>query len=274
MNSPAPQSPLASADQSLIAEVRALRDRVQVQYGLVELLLERFRSNNREHLEAVEIIDPLPVHPLRVDNESDEVGSGSAGGDPEAERSIENAHLVPSGAAWWPMPEKAIQPLLPNPGWEFHGTGSSVSVIGFSLSAMNSEEIEKAVELVRSARRQKSAFIPIFLTDYPDLSIFRRHGLVAEYSPEPAIDAERSGRRPSDRQRLIERKWNISRVFEFEHVMREAALEGGFLLDGGPRLEFRPTAASQSPTEKPVVRNRGAKKPQPKKGRAPRKAAD
>ncbi len=271
MKSPTEQLSLASLDQNLLAEVRALRDRVQIQHGLVELLLERLRSSSRErHLEALEVNDPLPVHPLRGDHVSDENGSADADEVAEPESGFENVYSR-RGTTWWPMPENAIQALRPNPGWEFCGVGSSPNVIGFSLCGMNIEEIEKAVELVSSAQRQKPTFVPIFLTDCPDLGVFRRHGYVAEYLPDPAIGAEQLVRRPYDRGRLIERKWNISRVLEFNQAMREAALESDWIMNDGPRLEFQSTAETPSRAKGPATRRPRAKKPQPRKSRRRKK---
>jgi hypothetical protein len=250
------QSPIVSADQTLLAEVRALRDRVRIQQGLVDLLLERSRGQD-DHHQAIQVYDPVPVHPLRGDSGSNENGSDFAPPDDRAE----DRRLVPRGAAWWPVDDKPVPALRPNPGWAFSKMSPSAEVIGFSLSGMNCAEVEKAVELVNLARRQRPAFIPVFLTDCPDLSVFRRHGYVAEYLPPCETSDETPGAGRYDRQQLIKHKWNLSRIFEFNQAMREAALDSTFSFDSGPMLELQSSKRAHTRANRPGARRTAKKKP-------------
>jgi hypothetical protein len=262
-----PTAPVTNVDQSLFAEVIALRDRVQIQQGLFELLLERLRvSIGERHHEPLYASEPLPVHPLRADYAFDERHVADSVEDAGPDPGVGDVHSVPTGT-WWPMPEKAPHPMVPNPGWESYGIGPPANVIGFSLCGMKIEDMEQAVELVRAAQRQEFTFVPVFLTDHADLSIFRKHGFVAEYLPEP-ITNTLSLDEPLNRRRLIERKWNISRTFEFEQVMREAALSGDWISNGGPKLEFQSIPRpSSTRTKKIQGRRQGAMTQQPNKRR-------
>jgi hypothetical protein len=215
MKPPQDQSPSPNVNESLSAEVRELRNRIKLQHRVVELLLERLKAANQEaDLSIVEVSDPLPVHPSREvpAPESNEALPFDEDEMPEPE--LDGVSSIPTGAAWWPTPEDTVEALRPSPGWEFYGTASSATVIGFLLRGMNADETEKAVTLVRSTQRYQPSFIPIFLTDGSDLAAFRKHGYTVEYVPSIVIGDDQSLSESFGRLQMIEKKWNIAQFYE------------------------------------------------------------
>jgi hypothetical protein len=266
---------LSGFDESVLAEVRALRDRAQLQHGLIDMLLERLTSVAQEkNFEVVELNDPLPVHRLRGDEILSQTVPDSLNEVGILEREAENSELVPRDAAWWPIPESTIRALRPNPGFEFSEIGSAATVVGFSLFGMSPEEIELAVELVRSAQRQRPSFVPVFLTNGTDLRVFQRHGYAVECLSDSLTVDEQAWQSVHDRRRLIEQKWNISQVFELNRSIREPrhlTMEFGSFLASAPKLELKPVG-QPGHAKKPKRRRSKEKSPHRKRLRGPRHA--
>lgn len=209
-----------AAPPDLLAEVVALRDRIQIQHGLIEHFLRHTGAEKGRVPITIEVSDPLPLHPRRSSNKLDQSSSMDKNRDAEPEAVV--VHAIPKGL-WWPTEEYEPIPLVPMPGWALYSMRSRIcDVVGFTLFGMSKEAIEQSVNLISRAQRQLQSFVPVFLTDASNFEIFQTQGYTVEYIPEMPADDHRTEawkRYSMARGELLRRKWSISRIFEFGRML-------------------------------------------------------
>lgn len=213
----------AALSQSAAAELVALRERIQIQYALLDVYE---RADGRERTASrMEIRDAIGL----AAEAGPSAGGGGADIAPDQVEAPEDAPAIPEGAPWWPTHETHAMGLRPNAGWAAYAlTQSGTGVIGFSLCGLSSGEVEAGIEMVAATQRRTRNFIPLFLTDQPDLAPFRNRGFVVEYLPATApsyVSDERWAEYIAARRAFLLRKWNLARIVDI-----------GATLDQGPDL--------------------------------------
>jgi hypothetical protein len=119
---------------------------------------------------------------------------------------------------WWPRPEAALRPLLPNAGWRNYALrGRAAKVVGVSVCGLPPAILESTVAAIAAQQDLLRDFIPLFLTDSADFDVFRRHGFVWEYFPCAAERARYGGATgwaayAASRRSLLQRKWGLDDV--------------------------------------------------------------
>jgi hypothetical protein len=216
--------PDSSSDvpQNLLAELRALRDQVQTQHGLIAALTGRLGGKGKRdaRLPIRELRDRLPLHPDRAKGEPPRP---LAGEDPARPPLNEG----PVDKAWWPLPASAPEPLHPMPGWALYGQSGAVKTVGFSVIGLDEAATREAVEFVARTQRNQRNFVPVFLTDLDELRVFGEHGFVAEYVPGSSIEPPAARQRYlAARKELIQRKWNLGAILDMSRGARPDLIAG------------------------------------------------
>jgi hypothetical protein len=119
---------------------------------------------------------------------------------------------------WFPAFQNGIAPLNPAPGARCLTAHRAPIRIGFRFFGLDVEALETHVKAVEERQLRERDFIPVFVTDCSDFSIFRRRGYVFEYIP-PMIANAPAGKRGlrrilNDRLTLIKAKWNLSDIVD------------------------------------------------------------
>ena len=114
--------------------------------------------------------------------------------------------------------EGGLDPLDPSPGFRCMSSHQAPIRMGFQLLGLESQEIEHAVAEVESRQLELRDFIPLFVTDNNDFSVFLSRGYAFEYIPPSLVAALRkqgsSGRVLDDHLDLIKAKWNLRDVVD------------------------------------------------------------
>lgn len=230
--------------QNLLAELRALRDQVQSQHGLITALTGR-RANREAGTPIRELNEPLAPHASRA-ADSEPVRF------PASEDLKAPSRPGPAGKAWWPMPAATATPLHPVPGWALYGQQGTVKAVGFSVLGLDEAATREAVDFVARAQRNQRNFVPVFLTDLDELQVFRDHGFVAEYLAGASIEPAAARQRYlAERKDLIQRKWNLGAILDMTRSARPDLGAAGFgalesLTTDSPATD---TAAPTQPAE-------------------------
>jgi hypothetical protein len=229
----------------VVAELYNLRDRVQAQHALLDV----YRRLNEFAPDAkpVRTIDVSERFPQRVNS----IGNGGTtvieGHQSNGAIDRPRRTTAPPGAPWWPSQDHSMSPLVPNAGWSVYAlTPQLKTAIGFSVCGATAASAQAVVELVLSVQKQMRNFIPLFMTDLPDLSVFRRFGFAVEYlaAVRPSGISEEFWKEYSaDKRRFLIRKWNLARIVDLGTVLfggepiqpellslseHDAAVVGGF----------------------------------------------
>lgn len=117
----------------------------------------------------------------------------------------------------WPRAVETPRPLRPNPGWACHTLkAEDCDVVGYPVFGLPQDALARAVGAVDALQRAEGGFVPLFLTDEGDFSVFRNRGYAFEQFPA------RSGREApgtvswetyaGNRLALIRAKWGLKRL--------------------------------------------------------------
>ena len=121
-------------------------------------------------------------------------------------------------ASWFPVFEDGIAPLDPSPGLRCLTAVRVPIRIGFQLFGLDSDRVEEAVSKVETRQLRERDFIPIFVTDNSDFSVFRSRGYVFEHIPSSIANAKKDQRskRRILKQRLefIKAKWDLRDIID------------------------------------------------------------
>jgi hypothetical protein len=90
--------------------------------------------------------------------------------------------------------------------------------MGFGILGLDPDGVEEAISKVEERQLRERDFIPVFVTDSSDFSVFRSRGYVFEYIP-PSIASATSHQRTKrrllkDRLELIKAKWNLHDIVD------------------------------------------------------------
>ena len=121
-------------------------------------------------------------------------------------------------ASWFPVFENGIAPLDPSAGLRCLTAVRAPIRIGCQLFGLDSDRVEEAVSKIEERQLRERDFIPVFVTDNSDFSIFRSRGYVFEYIPSSISNAPKNQRTKKrilkDRLELIKAKWNLRDIVD------------------------------------------------------------
>jgi hypothetical protein len=243
---------LTDIPQNVLAELRALRDQVQTQHGLITALTGRLGGGpgKRDPRAPIrELRDGLPLHPIRTQGEPPRSFAGEDNSRPPLRPG-------PAGKAWWPLPETALEPLHPVPGWALYGQSGTVKTVGFSVIGLDEAATREAVDFVARAQRNQRNFVPVFLTDLDELRVFRDQGFVAEYVAGSSIEPPAARQRYlTARKELIQRKWNLGAILDMTRSSRPdlSAADFGVIQEAVPATALPPTSVADADPEDDVA---------------------
>jgi hypothetical protein len=197
---------LALRLEEALRENRRFRERIELLASQSHHLRERIREKIGPPPEAVafeEIGSPQRSHNASI---------------PEPEPGGENGDIRRLSESWFPVFENGIAPLDPSPGLRCLTAVRAPIRIGFQLFGLDSDRVAEAVSKVEERQLRERDFIPVFVTDNSDFSIFRSRGYVFEHIP-PAIANASSRQRAKrrilkDRLELIKAKWNLRDIVD------------------------------------------------------------
>ncbi len=197
--------------QPLMSELRALREQVQSQHGLIGALTGRLGNQPPGETRHIrELTETLPVPAVRANSETRKA----------AQSDVQSVPSVPAeGSAWWPTASSTLAPLHPVPGWALYGHQGPLKAIGFSVTGLDAAGVRAAVEFVARAQRHQRNFVPVFITDLDDLGVFRDHGFVAERLSASGVDGAGS-KQLATRRDFIQRKWSLTTILDMSRSAR------------------------------------------------------
>jgi hypothetical protein len=221
-------SRVVDAPQNLLAELRALRDQVQSQHGLITALTGRLGNDRGAAKTSIkELKEPLPTHPSRLIE-------GEPRPAPRGDFASAARKPGPVGKPWWPGSPPTREALHPVPGWALYGQQGVVKTIGFSVLGLDEAATRRAVDFVARAQRNQRNFVPVFLTDLDELQVFRDQGFVAEYVSVAGIEPAGRQRYLENRRSLIQRKWNLGSILDMTRAAQPDLSTADFAASADP----------------------------------------
>ena len=125
----------------------------------------------------------------------------------------------------WPRQNRIAPPSMrPTPGKANPTLESEdLRVVGFSVCGLGAAATAQIVSRIAGLQTENRDFIPVFLTDSLDSSIFREQGFVFEYIPGPGARRRLEGRYAwkhyaSARLELLREKYGLCDVITFGPV--------------------------------------------------------
>jgi hypothetical protein len=190
---PAPTTPGAK-DAALKSEARRLRAQAQAQFRELESLRRRLAALSGE----IEEGRSVTIHPVGL--------ARRTGGLPRP------GEVEPT-TPWWPTTVYPESALVPPPGLaSLSLREKECPVLGFIVLGMDPDSLKRMVDLVSAAQLATMNFIPVFFTDSPDFSVFRRYGYVFEYVL--AVGASATG----ERLDYLKRKWGVHSTIDLRET--------------------------------------------------------
>jgi hypothetical protein len=177
----------------LHGEVRRLRELVERQFAEVTALRMMMPSGD-----GPVVVDASPYRKRRVIA-------------PDGRRAQRRAD-----PALWPTARQPANPLWPNVGFANYAMDrSSAKVVAFAVFGLDDDDLDEAVRFVEDSQRRTRDFVPIFLTDSPAITAFRKRGYSYEYFPRHRMtrtNAADMRRYAEGRLEMVRRKWGVAGV--------------------------------------------------------------
>lgn len=115
----------------------------------------------------------------------------------------------------WPEPPPPAQPLRPPPGWACASLGSGRHpVIAVALFGLDAPGVAKGVAQIDLRQRRDMNFVPVFLTDHPDATPFRRGGHVVEFFPRAVYGDPDAPALFREKYAHVRRKWGVASLID------------------------------------------------------------
>ena len=192
---------------SLIAEIERLREQLESAHSRIDIF-ERVQADDTKHQTRNRKVCYVDVcHPA------------------QACQKTEPGQVKKPDSAIWPRERHSRPPALrPTPGRSNPTLASEdIRVVGFSVCGLSAAVIAHIVSMIADLQDTKRDFIPVFLTDSLETSVFGECGFVFEYLPGQGPLRRLQGTSSwedfaASRLELLRAKYGLSDVISFGPV--------------------------------------------------------
>jgi hypothetical protein len=126
--------------------------------------------------------------------------------------------IAPSPApepAGWPQSALPAQALRPPPGWACASVAAGRHpVIAVALFGLDAAALASGVAQIDQRQRRAMNFVPVFLTDHPDATAFRRSGHAVEYFPRAIYGDADAPALFREKVAFVRRKWGVASLVD------------------------------------------------------------